>query len=218
MAMLDYGAVVKKDGRIISDVHGDLFQNLTELSGGELHEEYEDILLEGDKEPTHTLVKSEYIGDESVRAHTVNLSGPVEWEKKSVIHNYFAVVGDKDFLIAIYKWCLLVFDHEKEIAYYGFGDGDLHYEDSLWRIKHKVVKHLETPFGDIKIKEWDNKNIGTAAFRYKGHNYEILFGYGVDVNVNYIFSNTIYKYLSKKLANRIRRWFKQGEKKLHEQR
>lgn len=51
MAMLDYGAVVKKNGRIISDTKGGLFQNFSTLK-------YETE----DKEPFRTIVDETIVG------------------------------------------------------------------------------------------------------------------------------------------------------------
>ena len=203
MAMMDYGAIVKKNGKIISDPKGSLFQNFSTLCGGELYEEYQDILFEGDKKPTHTLIKHEYVGDESVREYG-------DGDKISVIHNYMAVVGDGNYLIATYKYFITIFDNKEAIASWYFGQDDQYYEN-MWHTKRKIVKYIETPFGSVKVKEWSKRDCGTAVFNYKGDRYEILFGYGIDPSPRYIFSKGIYKYLGKKLGNKVRQWYKGGE-------
>lgn len=203
MAMIDYGAVVKKNGKLLP--YNNHFNNYSTLSGGVLHEEYEDILFEGDDEPTHTLTVHEYVGDESVRTS-------FDGEKRSVIGNYMAVVGDEDYLIGTYKNGLVVFDNEKYIADYMIGQDDTWWDpkDDMnpFYIQHrKIVKYLDTPFGTIKIKRLSpSEFVGVASFRYKDDNYEILFGYGVDCK-EFIFSKGAENYFKAKTLRKVRRWF-----------
>lgn len=195
MAMIDYGAVVKKNGKLLP--HEDLFNNYSTLDGGQLHEEYGEEEYNGEKYPV--CLVHEYIGDESER---LEKDGD-EVSKKSVIHNYMAVVGDKEFLIATYKSFIAIYDHEKLIMHYWLGEDDV----VGWHINYKLAKILKTPFGDIKIKRFHpGTDRAIASFWYKDDYYEILFGYGID-RKEFIFSKHAKRYFDIKNLRKIRRWF-----------
>ena len=183
MAALDYGALVKKNGILITDPNGSIFQNYSTLSYGREVTESNEL-----KEK-----KFYREGDESLRKNLVWHSPE---QLVSVIGNYMAVVGDSDYLVATYKATLIVCDKEQCLDYW-YLDKD-----------NSVVKRLVTPFGTIKIKSWTPGagSVGVATFNYKGDFYEILFGYGIDPSPKYTYSKRIEKYLGKKLANKVRRW------------
>lgn len=100
MAMIDYGALVKKNGVLLQ--HADLFNNYSTLKDGVVGGEY---------------IESE---DESIREFTFNEEGP--YRHRSVINNYMAVVGDNKFLVATYKTGLTLFDSEKYLFDYCLED------------------------------------------------------------------------------------------------
>lgn len=191
MAMLDYGAVVKKNGKILPYAKDSyVFNNYSTLNGGTLHEEYEDMIWPGDNKMHKTLVKSEYIGDESVREFDDG--------EHSVIHNYMSVVGDKDYLVATYKYILSICDSKKCLVEDYFGVETVN--------EHKMVKYLKAPFGTIKIKRVGQNATAIASFTYKNDDYEILYGYGVD-SEKFIFSKHAERWFNSKDLRKIRRWF-----------
>lgn len=201
MAMMDYGAIVKKNGKVLPSKG--LFNNYSTLDGGIDHEVYEDITVPGVSEPVQSLVKIETIGDESARIGALD-----ENEKRSVIHNFMAVVGDKDFLVATYKEYLAVFDSEKRIAEATARKYDV---IDFYRVKTYMVQHLDTPFGPIKIKTLDPEACAIASFWYKEDYYEILFGYGID-KPSFMFSKDAKRYINnKKVLGKIQRWINRGK-------
>ena len=193
MAMCDYGALVKKNGILLP--HTDFFNNYSTLNGGELAEVYSE--KEDEELGTYRcLEKSEYVGDESVREFP---KSPYDYDynsKRSVIHNYMAVVGDVKFLVATYKTGLCVFDSEKYLDDYCLEDC-------------KFAYTVKTDYADIKIKKLGTDFVGIASFRYNNDNYEILFGYGVD-NPNFLLSKKAVGYMSAKTLRKVRRWVKNG--------
>ena len=194
MAMLDYGAVVKKNGKILpyaKDSYG--FNNYSTLNGGTLHEEYEDMIWPGDNKMHKTLVKSEYIGDESVREFGD--------DERSVIHNYMSVVGDKDYLVATYKHILSVFDAERCILEYSIGEDEEYSTE-----RYKKITYLDATFCDIKIKRVGKCLTAIASFEYKDDNYEILFGYGVDEK-DFIMSKYAERWFNYDDLKEIRKWY-----------
>lgn len=193
MALIDYGALVKKNGILLP--YTDLFNNYSTLNGGELAEVYSE---KEDEElgKYRCLEKSEYVGDESVREFP---KSPYDYDynsKRSVIHNYMAVVGDNKFLVATYKTGLATFDSEKYLFDYCLEDC-------------KFAKVLKNDFADIKIKKLGNDFVGIASFRYNGDNYEILFGCGVD-SPKFLMSKKAVGYMSAKTLRKVRRWVKRS--------
>jgi len=198
MAMSDYGAMVKKNGIIITQKHGGLFQNYTDLK---YVCEYDTItnpdgtweLKECDTNVDETLVQRyafrvEY--DEKTEEY-ITINEGIHPEKFSMAGNYMAVIGDKDFMIGFYKdGFTLVYDgitaNIEEVAkQHGFDEST--YE---WFSAHKKPKvyHLDK-IGDLVVKRVTNKtndNVYLAKFEYKGDKYEVLYGYGVDPDWNFM--------------------------------
>lgn len=189
MAMVDYGALVKKNGKLITNPKGGLFQNYSSLSYGtevEIKNKFGEVV--GWKQE----------GDESLRLFDVYDGEP---QFKSVIGSYMAVIGDEDYLFGFYKCFWGFFDYQKEI-------------NGGWISSEKhVVYKIDLPCCRVFIKWWDPKfgtEIGSAHFVYKGDVYEVLFGYGVDPNSEFIFGKGIEHYLGKKLARKVRNWVIKG--------
>lgn len=169
MAMIDYGALVKKNGKIQEFV--DLFNNYSTV----------------DEDKSDRIVYDNH--------------------SENVAHNYMAVVGDEDYLIATYKAGISVFNDERFICGHVIG-----VDDDFDTGKYKLVKVLDAPFGKIKIRRLPpHLYVAIASFRYKDDNYEILFGSGVD-NPKFLFSKHAKSYYDAKTLRRIRRWVKQGLK------
>ena len=185
MAMMDYGALVKKNGKLITNPKGGLFQNYSTLSYGTTVEI---------KDKTGEVIGWDQEGDESKRFVDMYEGEP---KLRSVIGNHMAVIGDEDYLFGFYKDFWGFFNHQKEING-GYVSRDGH-----------VVYKVKLPCCDVALKWWDPKyktRIGTARFIYKGDIYEVLFGYGIDPNPKFLFGKGIERYLGKKLAQKVRRW------------
>ena len=185
MALIDYGALVKKNGILLP--HTSVFNNYSTLNCGELVE------VSSDEDSD---MGCEYAEDESIREFP---KSPYDYDynsKCSVINNYLAVVGDNKFLVATYKTGLSLFDSEKYLSGYCLEDC-------------KFAKVIKNDYADIKIKKLGNDFVGIASFRYNDDNYEILFGYGVD-NPNFLMSNKAVGYMSAKTLRRVRRWVKRS--------
>ena len=191
MAMRDYGAMVKKNGVIITKKNGGLFQNYTDLK---YVCEFDEInnpdgtceLKEKDTNIDETLVqrysfKAGY--DENGKYRSV-VEG-LHPEKISMAGNYMALIGDKDFMIGFYKDSyVLVYDgimaNVEEVAKQ-HGEDESTYN---WFNTHKKQKvyHLDK-VGDFVVKRITKRtddNVFLAKFEYKGDKYEVLYGYGVD--------------------------------------
>lgn len=175
MSIVDYGAVVKKNGKIITDPKGDLFQNYSNLK-------YEPI-------------------DETIITYkrydldTCKLSDEIE--SYSMGGNMMALIGDEQFLIGFYKQDFTLALNKVMIQY-----SDAYTTMWEWFDKHKkpfVIKLDNIPeLSDIVIS-LVNRNLDYldkffAKFTYKGDKYEVLFGYGVDPNPKYLYGKQSYFY------------------------
>ena len=180
MAMVDYGALVKKNGKLITDPNGGLFQNYSTLSYGT------EVEI---KNKNGEVVGWKQEGDESERLFDVYDGEP---QFKSVIGNYMAVIGDEEYLFAFYKDCWGFFDSQKRVSVGWMGH------------REHVVYKVKLPCTTVVIKCLDStyfrQRIGTAHFIYKNDIYDVLFGYGIDPRPKFLFGKGLEKYIGKKMA------------------
>ena len=89
-------------------------------------------------------------------------------------------MGDKDFLICIYKSQLVIISNNKieEIIWYGTEKGDI-----ILPYKKQSL-HIEILGIKLHIKRLYNNNRFKLRFWYKGDLYECIYGYGVDIDKN----------------------------------
>ncbi len=173
--MMDYGAVVKKNGRIISDIKGGLFQNFSNLK-------YE---YDGEGKPNidETIVQGEGWDGKPI---TFSMAG-----------NYFALVGDEHFLIGFYKLGFNIAIDKQVVD---------NIPDTDWFDEHvKPLKFTINNEIDIVISlaqkeriDYGYMSVYLAKFTYKGDNYEVLFGYGVDPSLLFTFTDRNYYHHKRK--------------------
>lgn len=110
---------------------------------------------------------------------SVPYSYTYEGEKKTydqlIEDDFFAYLGDEELLFCIYKRTIALVKNKKELSYLGFS-----YDDDS-----KKVKHYKLENATITIKLLDDSKY-LAHIQYKGDNYQVLFGYGVDNNIRTI--------------------------------
>lgn len=199
MSMIDYGAVVKKNGKIITDPKGELFQNYTNLKYTEQYlyniyydENDEPAIVEPGLNPDYideTLVKRKVFNTETFEFTD-------EVEDYSMANN-MALVGDEQFLIGFYKQSL-------EIAVDKILIEDQNIVPLVWKwfYEHKkplVIKLDNIPeLSDIVInmvnRNLDHLESFFAKFTYKGDKYEVLFGYGIDPKPIFLYGKQSYLY------------------------
>lgn len=143
MAFRDYGAILKKNGKVVN-LNQDLFMDMKEAVGFTI-------------DPI-----------------------PFQYEYKGEIHNsqqiidgnYFVYFGDEELCFCVYKFALSVIVNKQHIEYLGFD----------WE-ENKVVKYFNFNSASVKIKKITGGKIH-AKIQYKGNRYEVIYGYGIDNNVN----------------------------------
>lgn len=176
MAMIDYGSVVKKNGVIIQK---DMFMDMKEDLG-------------------FVINKAPYSYKTNVYDDNYNVIGQeVVNTDLDINGNYFSYIGDKEFLICIYKGLLQVLVNGK-IVYTNhdlFPKEELPYQHQSLRLNIEGVR--------ISIKRLtEDRQRYKLRLIYKGDLYECLYGYGVDVNKNYWY------YKNDKEKRKVLEWYR----------
>ena len=136
MAMIDYGAIAWKNGKLIST---DMFTPMKDMVGW----------------------------DDS----DSNIEEPL-------VGNYFAYIGDKDFILAFYKNLMRIynpnFSYDNDIIFFGSERFKGRKKWWLWTTSnHKDVEII------VKPKRFHNYYV--CHMKYNGDKYKVAFGYGVDL-------------------------------------
>lgn len=196
MAFADYGAVVKKNGKIITDPNGGFFQNFSTLKyKNEGHYIKNDQYVEGSDEPDEIWVDDEDNCDETI----IKLQQEDgSFEDYSIAGNYFATIGDRNFLIGFYKCDFLIaINGETRYDDSEYGAKSIH--QHFWHENRKKPLEMSIDYNGIHYtnitvsfvdRKW--KDVFKAVFTYNGDKYEVIFGYGVDSNPEYLYGKDSY--------------------------
>lgn len=176
MAMLDYGSIVKKNGKIIQE---DLFMDMKKTVGFELEK----------AKRKSKVVK--YNSDTNIYIET----GEIKEDYINVKDNFFSYMGDEELLVCVYKG-ILTFISNGDVIKTVF---DLQEPVDVPYKKHRMTFIINNT--EIKIKRLYDNNRYLVRFWYKGDLYECIYGYGVDLNLNYWYN------LTKKEKNFLNKWF-----------
>lgn len=144
MSMLDYGAILKKDGIFINK-NQDLFINMKEVTG---------FLLE----------EATFENGETIRIN----------------NNFFVYAGDKEMLLCFYKGICLVVSNGKVIK--ELSTPFLSETFFLDNLPNVTISRLDKT---LYIDEYGTKYYSyrfIATWIYKGHEYECIYGYGIDAD------------------------------------
>ena len=135
MAMIDYGAIAWKDGKLIST---DMFTPMEDMVGWTDNHEYR---LEG---------------------------------------NYFAYIGDEDFTVSFYKNVMRIYNrtnkNDNEEIYFNYTPFE---KWSRWR-KWYIIDSLNDD-AEIIVRPRRRHSYYICKMSYRGHEYKVAFGYGVDL-------------------------------------
>lgn len=161
MAYSDYGSVVKKNGEIIQN---EMFMDMKKAVGFRINS-----IKKSYKETV-------YKDDENYKPHT-----PKHYDYKLRIDGeYFSYIGDEDLLLCIYKCGIVFISHGRVIKYINDMEEDYNY--FWWERKSFNFEVKNVKFHMKRLA--DDRNRYRLRFFYKGDLYEVLYGYGVDVNKN----------------------------------
>lgn len=153
MAMIDYGAIAFKNGKLIST---EMFTPMIDMVG------WEDT--ENDVYESRGHVEGE---PESAYMLPIKLNG-----------NYFAYVGDKDCTLAFYKEQMVIAEryYDGTFRYEHEFFNCTHYTWSKWE-DYAGISPDEFP----KVRVTKRNGYLVCKWKYKGDKYKVYFGYGVDL-------------------------------------
>lgn len=205
MAMIDYGAVVIKNGEVINK--NTFFMNMQSAVGWVDHRRirHPDCNVFTDPDPLLAESNCSHCNRAQFRKHLGSQPGeqkeliadcrgePLPDKTGYIDHNYFAYAGDPHFTVAVYRCSavICVDGHEK---YY------------LWRMDDKAGrnrKSLRLSLGGVllHLKEIEDR-VYHMSFQSNGDYYNIIYGYGIDP-----FPATWHRikvrYLGKRTARRV---------------
>ena len=177
MAMIDYGAILKKNGKIVN--RDKFFMDMEAAVGwtDNPHIKYEDC----------SCIEGGYSNCENCsRAHFVHYSSPGlgEWDsydsdchgnkpnRNSIGGNWFAYVGDTNFVVGFYKHQVMTWHN---------GEQKIHW--LRWDYGNRYSIYIEVGGAKLHFKALSNsKSVYYGHFHYNGDYYEVVFGYGIDPN------------------------------------
>lgn len=180
MAMLDYGAIAFKNGKLIST---GMFTPMIDMVGWEDTE------------------KDVY----ESRSHSVDEPESNYMLPLYLNNNYFAYIGDKDCTIAFYKTLMTIVQRYDDgtFSYHNEYFGGTNYTWSKW----EDGVGCREKFSKVKVTKRNGYYV--CKWKYNGDKYKVYFGYGVDLPyykkwhiVNYYRSPEFKLY-------KIKRWFKE---------
>ena len=174
MAMIEYGSVVKKNGKIIQT---EMFMDMKKELGfviNSIKQSYKETIF--DEEYKRTPNHNDY--------------------KQRIDGNYFSYVGDLSLLVCVYKCGIVIIDNGKIIKKVENLDDNACLPYRRMSLEFKVK---DVVFKLKRLNEESNRY--KLRFIYKGDTYEILYGYGVDIN------SEIWYEPSRKERRYISKWF-----------
>lgn len=158
MAMRDYGSVVKKNGIIIQN---EWFMDMKESLGFSI-----------EKIP-YSYIENIYNDDYSKVIGTKVVDSEL-----TINDNYFSYMGDEELLICVYKGYLTIISNGEFIQ--------IEELEASSFIPFQFKKKYFTVNGiNFRITRLYDNNRYKLRFWYKGDLYECLYGYGVNISLNY---------------------------------
>lgn len=176
--MIDYGAVLKKNGKIMNCEK--FFMDMETAVGWTDNPriKYEDCNCideygYSDCQNCHRANRTFHSTPDLGEWYQLNSDcrGVVPVFSSAMGGNYFVYAGDRDFVIGFYKthFAILLAGMEKK--------------EVIWRDCNRFSFTIERGGVKIKVKALnDKKDAFYARFHYKGDLYEVVYGYGIDSN------------------------------------
>ena len=173
MAMIDYGAILKKNGKIQN--RNEFFMDMEAAVGWTdyPHIKYEDcscIDKDGYSDCQNCpRANREYYEDFEYYSLKCDCRG-VKPDSNHMEGNWFAYAGDTDFVVGFYK---------QQVMTWYKGEQKIHW--LRWDYNNRYSVYLEVGGTKMKLKALSShKQAYYGRFRHKGDLYEVVFGYGID--------------------------------------
>lgn len=188
MAMIDYGAILKKNGKIQN--RNEFFMDMETAVGwtDSPHIKYEDCdcIDENGYSDCQNCPRANFIEDSDWKSFDSDCRNN-HINSNHMEGNWFAYAGDTEFVVGFYK---------HQIMTWYKGEQKIHW--LRWDYNNKYSIYLEVGGTKMKFKALSKyKDVYYGRFHYKGDLYEVVFGYGVDPNQK-TWSRVKYEYCDKK--------------------
>lgn len=177
MAMIDYGAILKKNGKIVN--RDEFFMDMKTAVGWTdyPHVKYEDCdcLDEDGHSDCWNCLRANCVihkfedGLEEWKDFISDCRG-VKPDSNHMEGNWFAYAGDTELVVGFYKQMVMTWYK---------GEQKIHW--LRWDYAGKYSINIEVGGTKLHFKALsENKDAYYGRFRYKGDLYEVVFGYGID--------------------------------------
>lgn len=173
MAMIDYGAILKKNGKIVN--RDEFFMDMKTAVGWTdyPHVKYEDcdcIDEDGYSDCQNCpRANREYYANENYY-WLVSDCRDIVPNSNHMEGNWFAYAGDTELVVGFYKQMVMTWYK---------GEQKIHW--LRWDYAGKYSINIEVDGTKLHFKALsENKDAYYGRFRYKGDLYEVVFGYGID--------------------------------------
>lgn len=171
MAMFDYGAILKKNGKIVN--RNQLFMDMEEAVGwiDNPRIKYEDCdcFYYGESNCSNCPRASRIVLDNyfTILKHDCRGNEP---PRNTIRDNWFAYAGDTELVVGFYKQMVMTWYKGEQKVYL-----------LRWDYEKKYSIYIEVGGTKLHFKALsENKNVYYGRFHYKGDLYEVVFGYGID--------------------------------------
>ena len=221
MAMVDYGALLKINGRIAN--RDTFFMDMQNAVGWV---DYPRIRYD---DCDH--LDDEFCSDcgECPRAQTRHMSDPEfgEWDvvagdcrgnkiciDNKIDGNCFAYAGDEEFTVAVYKTGAILTNKSDSLYMYiwdlTLGDKEKYWEPRISRMARDITIQVGEMPVHIRIKRLGESNVFYMRFWYKTSLYELVYGYGIDPDRE-VWNELKTRYANKKVIRFVDDFWKEGK-------
>ena len=173
MAMIDYGAILKKNGKIIN--RDEFFMDMETAVGWTdyPHIKYEDCdcINEDGYSDCHNCPRANRVYYEDIEYYSLKCDcRGIEPNSNHMEGNWFAYAGDTELVVGFYKQMVMTWYK---------GEQKIHW--LRWDYAGKYSINIEVGGAKLHFKALsENKSVYYGRFHYKGDLYEVVFGYGID--------------------------------------
>lgn len=208
MSIIDYGSICKKNDKVVQINFSQNFSSLKysieykkDDNGEYLSDPETGEFIKTDDSIDETIVKIKYkIHEKDENGFYIIDDDHVIDEKiveQSMAGNFYTVIGNEKCLIGFYKNFFQIaynkvveeFNHDPRDWFWG--------ESEIKHSSHKKPLILDFPIiGKMKISllNKDCDRVFRAEFNLYGDHYDVVYGYGVDADIRYVYGKGRYKY------------------------
>lgn len=205
--MIDYGAVVFKNGKHINK---EMFMDMLEAVGWvdkpRLRYEDCDHLCCGRSscgDCPRANYKTVNFGYGDVKSFESDCRGSAKLGR-GIDGNYYAYIGDKHLTLCFYKkWVVIVLDGVVLDSVYGCNETSSTSRYSLWgKINERDGKN-GLPVWDAEYHvKYLGKGVYLLSMKYNGDSYHVIYGYGIDVSKK-TWDRVKATYVGKRVAKKV---------------